>query len=181
MEYGESSYRRFLAGDPDAFDEIWKEHRAGLTFFIDRFLHDAAAAEDIAIDVFTYVLVHPRRYNFRTSLKTYLFMLGRSRALDYLKHRRKIAMVDLSEADGAEGARSLEETVLREERKRIVNAALDQLPADMRVAVHLVYFEEFSYEEAAKVMKKDKKQIDNLLYRAKGILRDSLGKEGALL
>ncbi len=181
MEYGESSYRRFLAGEPDAFDAIWKEYRSGLTFFIDRFVGDIATAEDIAIDVFTYVLVHPRRYNFRTSLKTYLFMLGRSRALDYLKRRKKILMVELSEADGTEDRSSLEDSVLQEERKRILNVALDQLPAEMRVAIHLVYFEELSYEEAAKVMKKDKKQIDNLLYRAKGLLRDLLGKESDLL
>ena len=47
----------------------------------------------------------------------------------------------------------------------------------MRLAVHLVYFEELSYEEAARVMKKSKKQIDNLLYRAKSFLRSELGKE----
>ena len=41
----------------------------------------------------------------------------------------------------------------------------------MRTAVHLVSFEGLSYEEAAVVMKKSKKQVDNLLYRAKGLLR----------
>ena len=181
MEYGESSYRRFLAGEPDAFDAIWKEYRAGLTFFIDRFVGDSATAEDIAIDVFTYVLVHPKRYNFRTSLKTYLFMLGRSRALDYLKHRKKILMVELSDAAGMEDQSYLEDSVLSEERKQVLNHALDQLPVEMQVAVHLVYFEDLTYEEAATVMKKDKKQIDNLLYRAKGLLRDLLGKESDLL
>ena len=51
----------------------------------------------------------------------------------------------------------------------------------MRLAVHLVYFEELSYEEAARVMKKNKKQIDNLLYRAKSLLRSELGKEYDLI
>ena len=56
-----------------------------------------------------------------------------------------------------------------------------KLSQDMRVAVHLVYFEEMTYEEAAKVMKKNRKQIDNLLYRAKKELRIILGKDGELL
>ena len=47
----------------------------------------------------------------------------------------------------------------------------------MQAAVHLVYFEELSYEDAAKVLGKSKKQIDNLLYRAKTALRNALGKE----
>ncbi|MBR2220459.1 MAG: hypothetical protein IJ974_05730, partial [Phascolarctobacterium sp.] len=40
----------------------------------------------------------------------------------------------------------------------------------------LIYFEEMTYEEAAKVMKKNRKQVDNLLYRAKKELRIILGK-----
>ena len=45
----------------------------------------------------------------------------------------------------------------------------------------MIYFEELSYEETAKVMKKNKKQIDNLLYRSKEKLRTILGKEGEQL
>lgn len=56
---------------------------------------------------------------------------------------------------------ALEETVLKNERKRIVNNALDSLPDDMRVVIHLIYFEDLSYDEAGKVMKKSRKQVDN--------------------
>ena len=35
-----------------------------------------------------------------------------------------------------------------------------------------------SYEEAGKVMKKTRKQVDNLLYRAKSELRTILGEDG---
>ena len=53
--------------------------------------------------------------------------------------------------------------------------AIGGLPQDMQTAVYLVYFEELSYAEAAVVMKKKPKQVDNLLYRAKGLLREALG------
>ncbi len=62
----------------------------------------------------------------------------------------------------------------------MVNQALEQLPEEMRLVIHLVYFEELSYEETAKIMKKNKKQVDNLLYRAKQALRPILGREGNL-
>ena len=58
-----------------------------------------------------------------------------------------------------------------------MSRALADLPADMRSAVHLVYFEELSYEEAAKIMKKSKKQLDNLLYRARAHLREELSEK----
>ena len=180
MDNGACSYRRFLDGDESAFEDIMKELFRGLVFFIDGFVHDTHAAEDIAIDTFSDLVVHKHRYNFKVSLKTYLYMVGRTRALDYLKHRKVIDFVELSESLTDETA-ALEDIMLADERKRQVNAALAKLPADMRGVVHLIYFEEMTYEEAAKVMKKNRKQVDNLLYRAKKELRIVLGKDGELL
>jgi len=182
MDHGACSYRRFLDGDESAFDEIMKELFHGLVFFVDRYVHDVHAAEDIAIDAFSDLIVHKHRYNFNVTLKTYLYMIGRSRALDYLKHRKVIAFTELSEAtEVSSEEKTLEECVLSEERKRTVNAAIADLPEDMRVVIHLIYFEEMTYEEAAKVMKKNRKQVDNLLYRAKKELRILLGEDGELL
>ena len=182
MDNGASSYRRFLNGDESAFDEIMKELFDNLVFFIDRYVHDIHAAEDIAIDAFSDLVVNKHRYNFKVTLKTYLFMLGRSRALNYIKHRKVINFVELTEADNISAEqKTLEEIILEDERKRIVNNALELLPDDMRVVVHLIYFEDLTYDEAAKVMKKNRKQVDNLLYRAKKELRIILGKDGELL
>ena len=182
MDNGASSYRRFLNGDESAFDDVMKELFDNLVFFVDRYVHDIHAAEDIAIDAFSDLVVNKHRYNFKVTLKTYLFMLGRSRALNYIKHRKVINFVELTEADNTLAEQeTLEEIILSDERKRIVNNALELLPDDMRVVVHLIYFEDLTYDEAAKVMKKNRKQVDNLLYRAKKELRIILGKDGELL
>ena len=182
MDHGACSYRRFLDGDESAFDEIMKELFHGLVFFVDRYVHDVYAAEDIAIDAFSDLIVHKHRYNFKVTLKTYLYMIGRSRALDYLKHRKVIEFTELTEeTEVSSEEKTLEECVLTEERKRTVNVAIASLPEDMRVVIHLIYFEEMTYEEAAKVMKKNRKQVDNLLYRAKKELRSLLGEDGELL
>lgn len=181
MDNGASSYRRYLNGDEGAFREIVQEYFDNLVFFIDRYVHDHATAEDIALDVFTQLVVNKHRYNFKVSLKTYLFMLVRSRALDVLKHRSKLTMVELSEANTAGEEEALEEMILADQRKCTVNRALSMLDAEMRVEVHLVYFEELGCEEAAKVMKKTRKQVYNLLYRAKKQLRTILGEGGAQL
>ena len=181
MDNGASSYRRFLDGDESAFDDIMRELFDKLVFFIDRYVHDIHAAEDIAVDVFSDLVVNKHRYNFKVTLKTYIFMLGRSRALNYIKHRKIIDFVGISENDKASSENEmLEAIVLEDERKRIINNALDSLTDDMRAVVHLIYFEDLSYDEAARVMKKNRKQVDNLLYRAKKELRTILGKDEVL-
>ena len=179
MDNGACSYRRFLDGDESAFDEIMEQYFRNLVFFLDRYVHDVHAAEDLAMDVFSDLIVRRHRYNFRVPLKTYLFMVGRSRALDYLKHRRVIDFVELSEAEEADGEeKTPEENVLEKERQRTVNALLAKLPGKMREVIYLIYFEEMTYEEAGRVMKKNRKQVDNLLYRAKKELRLLLGEDG---
>ncbi|MBR1810633.1 MAG: sigma-70 family RNA polymerase sigma factor [Clostridia bacterium] len=179
MDTGAENYRRYLQGDDKAFEAIIKEYRTGLTFFVNRYVHNMAVAEDLVIDAFADLIVHKKRYNFKSSLKTYLFMIGRSRALDYLKHNKKIRLEELTaEERDAYIDFAFEERIFADERKCRLNAAVQMLQPQMRAAVHLVYFEELSYAEAAKVMKKSRKQIDNLLYRAKQILREAMGEDG---
>ena len=90
-------------------------------------------------------------------------------------------MVSLEESGDPEDEKSLEADLLASQQQRAVNTALKQLPEQMQIAIHLVYFEELSYEDAGKVMGKSKKQVDNLLYRGKAMLRSILGKESDLL
>ena len=70
MDTGADSYRRFLDGEESAFEDIMRELFHGLVFFINGFVHDVHAAEDIAIDTFSDLVVHRHRYNFKVSLKT---------------------------------------------------------------------------------------------------------------
>lgn len=179
MEQGAECYRRFLGGDQSAFNEIVHMYRDPLTFFIQRYVHDLPAAEDLAIDVFMELVVHPKRYNEKYSLKTYLFMLARSRALDLLRSRKRHETFPLEQTEETlADEQELEEQFLKEERARQLHQAIGKLPEEQQTAVHLVYFEEMSYADAAKIMKKSAKQIDNLLYRAKQTLRGLLGEDG---
>ena len=105
-------------------------------------------------------------------------MLGRSRALNYIKHRGVLPMDELSVAEETPSHEpSPEDTLLRDAERKQLHLALSALSEDMRAVIHLFYFEEMSYAQAAKILKKSPKQIDNLLYRAKKELRDLLGKE----
>ena len=180
MDNGASSYRRYLNGDPEAFDLIVKEYFDPLVLFLNRYTHSPEASEEIALDVFAWVDVHKGRYDFSVSLKTFLYMLGRSRALSWLRKKRP-PTVPLSEvADLPSPEPTPEEALLRQERHRALHQALASLPEPQQTALHLVYFEALTPEEAAVVLKKTRKQVYNLLYRGKLALRTFLGKDGIL-
>ena len=179
MDHGASSYRRFLDGDRDAFGDVMKALFHPLVFFIHRYVQDIHTAEDLAMDAFSDLIVHKNRYHFQVSLKTYLFMIGRSRALDYLKRRKIITFTELTPEQSAD-TEDPETLFLKKEQAAILHRAMGKLPRDMQIAVHLYYFEDMSYQEIARVMKKKPKQVDNLLYRAKKALGALYEKEGAI-
>ncbi len=156
-------------------EQLVRQHRTGLTFFIQRIVSDPDTAEDLAIDTFLELLIHPDRYDGRSAIKTYLYMVGRSKALNHLKRQKRLHPEPIPQDWPADT--DLEAAYLRDERHRILHKNLAALPQDQRTALHLYYFEELSYRQAAAIMKKNEKQVDNLLRRGKETLRARLEKE----
>ncbi len=181
MDNGASSYRRYLDGDKEAFDPIIAEYFDPLVFFLNRIVQDIAAAEDIAMDTFADLIVHKGRYNFKVSFKTYLYMLGRSRALNYIKRRGKIEFspLDVLPEMAAPGL-TPEQRLIDSEQRQALQKAMASLSPELREVLYLTYYEGLQCEEAAKVMKKNRKQVYNLLYRGKKELRNILGSEEIL-
>lgn len=175
-------FRRFCAGEETAFDCLVEKYRLPLTRFVNRYVADEAIAEEIAIDAFFRLTVHRHRFRAESAVKTYLFTIGRNRAVDFLRHEYhfgKAALEDVPPQAVSTGDTTFE-AAYTSERERALHKAIDALPPDMQAAVVLCYFEGQSYAQAAKIMKKSAKQLDNLLTRAKKKLREALGEEAAL-
>ena len=180
QDRGEESYRRYLDGDESAFEELVELYFEELILFANGYVRDMHASEEIALDSMLELMIHHGRYSFRSSLKTYLFAVARHKAIDRVRKHSRERTVPIDEATGI-GEDTLTREVFRNEVKRRVLGAVDELPPDQRAAVYLVYIEGMSYEEAGNVLKKSRKQMDNLLTKAKRRLRDILGEEGAEL
>ncbi len=177
MDDGVDSYRRFLAGEQEAFGDVMERYREKLIFFLNRYVCCLSEAEELAEDVFVELLLHPWRERSGATLKTYLFTIGRNKALNHLRRVSHLSPSPLEEMDIAD-RRSLEEKFLRREQQRSLHKVLDTLPEAYRTVLHLLYFEGMSHREAAQVMKQNEKQIDNLSYRARRMVRERLEKEG---
>lgn len=176
---GEEYYQQYLSGDERGFDLVIDLYREPLIFFLLRYLPCMEDAEDAAEDAFVSLLLHPYRPGGKASLKTYLFTLGRNRALSLLKAQKRRERREWAETAVREDADypALEERVCQNETRRELLQSLDAIAPDYREALYLLYFEGLSLDEAARVMKKSKKQVENLSYRGKQALKGQLGKE----
>ncbi|MBO4524651.1 MAG: RNA polymerase subunit sigma-24, partial [Ruminococcus sp.] len=68
----------------------------------------------------------------------------------------------------------LESEYIRGERNVLIHQCIKALKDDYAQVLFLVYFEDFSNTEAAKVMSKSQRQITQLLYRAKNALKEEM-------
>jgi len=178
MDNGESSYRRFLEGDESGFDELVAAYREPLIRFIDGFLHNPAESEDVAEDAFMELIVHPKRYSFRSSFKTYLFTVARNKAVDRVRKDMKLYREKTPEELADAAGEPLEDAFLREERRELLYRALDAINGEYAAALRLMYFEDMSLAETAKVLGRSKRQASNIIYRAKLALRREMEREG---
>ena len=105
--------------------------------------------------------------------------IGRNVAIDYLRHNSKMSDASFENLENfVKDEYDLERLYIIEERKITVHRALKKLNAEYRQVLWLLYFEGMSNTEAAIVMKKNSRQMKNLVYRAKSTLKSELDKEG---
>ena len=174
MDNGASSYRRFLDGDEAGLNEIVEMYGDNLMYFINGIVKNIEMAEDLMEDTFMELLIHKHHFRGESSFKTYLFKIGRNKALNALKRNRIYVEFD----DDLEDLQKLEDTIITNEKNRHVKSAMGKLKDDYATVIHLLYFEDMSYDEIGRVMKKTNKQIKNLAYRARNSLKEILEKEG---
>ena len=172
----EGLYRRYLDGDEEGLSELMKKYGDALTLYIDGYLGDIHEAEDLMIEVFSYLLTK-RPYIRDGGLRAYLYKAARHMSLRHKSKRRTVfSLEDL--AQEPEGEILTEEVIKNRERSQTLHLCMGKLHMDYREALYLIYFEGLSYEETAEVMKKNVKQITNMVYRGKQRLRELLEKEG---
>lgn len=178
MDQGATLYRRFLDGDKDALTEIIRLHKDGLILYIHSITKHLGLAEELAEETFVRLVIKRPRFHGKSRFKTWLYAIGHHVTVDYLRKAKRRAAVSLEVLEEQSGGQTIEETFWREEQSRLLHRALALLREDYSQVLYLTYFEELSREEVAAVMRRSKRQIENLIYRAKAALKVQLEKEG---
>ena len=178
MDNGASSYRRFLEGEKEAIVEILSEYSSGLILFLNSITSNMSLSEDIAEDVFCELLLKKPGYSSKSSFKTWLYAIARYKAFHLMKRKKRFSDSPVYEMYDLADKEDLERKCLKTEQKIQLHRALENINPDYSQVLHLTYFEGFSNSEAAKIMKKTNRQIENLIYRAKTALKKELEKEG---
>ncbi|HQC49400.1 MAG TPA: RNA polymerase sigma factor [Bacillota bacterium] len=177
LDNGARNYRRFLEGDDDGLVEIVREYKDGLMLFLNTYVRNMTVAEDLAEDTFVRLVTKKPSFRGASSFRTWLYAIGRYVAIDHLRRASKETLMPMETAEKMSADDFLEQLeldYLKEERKIAIHRALSQLKQDYREVLWLLYFEELSYKDAARVMKKTHRSVEALAYRARKALKEIL-------
>jgi RNA polymerase sigma-70 factor (ECF subfamily) len=113
-----------------------------------RFLGGTREAEDLVHDVFLEAWHRARHYDrTRGSVRTWLMLRLRSRALDWLRSARRNAFVGFEETKVEPAAGAEPDLAWRGDRE--LHGGLADLPTEQRVVLELGYFAGYSHAEIA--------------------------------
>jgi len=180
MDNGASSYRRFRDnGDEHGLDEIISDHCDGLMLYLTSIVGNIRTAEELAEDTFVLIGIKKPKFNGKSSFRTWLYAIGRNLAIDYIRKNSRHKSVPLEDAAGlASDEETVEAAYIRKEEGIAVHRAMRKLRSDHQQVLWLVYFEDMSNKDAARVMGKSVRSVEALLFRARKSLKAQLEKEG---
>ena len=133
----------------EIFANLFAESREALHRYIRRFVGSSETTKEIVQEAFlrTY-----RQGDSVRTLRAFLFSTARNLAANEYRHQRTVEKGALGEiaASGVESeCDPLETEILREERNRLIQEAIDRLPLQCRAAFTLRVFHQCCYKEIA--------------------------------
>ncbi|MGE5565342.1 MAG: RNA polymerase sigma factor [Parcubacteria group bacterium] len=175
--------RRAKAGEGEAFRAIMQRCNQRLFRTARAVLRDEAEAEDVVQEV--YVRAFSRLADFRgeSAILTWLTRIALNEARGRLRKRKPT--VDVSELSNREtaqviqlpGAANPEADVARNEIRRILEVAVDDLPEIFRTVFILRDVEGCSIEETAENLGLNPATVKTRLHRARAMLRKALDEK----
>ncbi len=172
---------RVQKGDKRAFDLLVLKYQHKMVSVVGRYIHDSHEVYDVVQEAF--IKAYRALGNFRgdSQFYTWLYRIAINTAKNYLVSRGRrppSSDVDVEDAEYYSGSDLLkdvdtpENNLFRDELKAEVDAAIRDLPEDLRTAVTLRELEGLSYEEIADVMGCPVGTVRSRIFRA----RDAIDK-----
>jgi RNA polymerase sigma-70 factor (ECF subfamily) len=176
---------RVKTGDQSAFDYLVQKYRRPLVSFMYRMARNAAAAEDLAQEVFLRVYRSRETYEASAKFTTWLYRIATNLAVNHARdtrHERPEVTVSLDEPNEdtgmtlelPDGGLTVEQALMRRERMLAIRRKVEALPERQRLAVIMHKYQQMDYKQIADVLKLSESATKSLLFRAYETLREQL-------
>lgn len=169
---------RIADGDTGALGELMRRHQLQVFRFVARTARNDAIAEEVTNDVFTEVWVNARRFEGRSSVRTWLLSIGHNRLVSRLRKRRDESLDDDTASDIADGADDPEVAAQKADKSAVIRRCVDRLSPAHRQIVDLVYYQEQSIAEISLILEIPEATVKTRMFYARKQLGEALKASG---
>lgn len=167
---------RVQAGDKRAFDLLVLKYQSRILALVSRYVKDSSEVQDVTQEAFIKAYRALPRFRGDSAFYTWLYRIATNTAKNYLVSRSRRppgSGVEIEDAEYYETGSALrdedtpENQLFCAELAAVVNAAISELPADLRSAVTLREFDGLSYEDIAEIMDCPVGTVRSRIFRAR--------------
>jgi len=172
--------RALEKSDQQAFAELLNKYRESIYFMMFKMVQNSDDADDLTIEAFGKAFKRLDQYVPNYAFSTWLFRIATNNCIDFIRKKRLNTMSIDKSMDESKGEQPFitleskglnpEQTVIKEQKIKMMRKVVDQLKPRYKNLVVLRYFHELSYEEIAKELNIPLGTVKAQLFRAREFL-----------
>ena len=176
----ENLIKSCLAGNKQHAKLLYERYLRYVAALVFKFVRDAELTRDLTQDIFEKLFKNLRGFKGESKFKTWFTSMIINHCKDYsgkLEQRMQPSIDSLSDTDDgstrdladSSSGRNPEKELLRKEKGKAIEKALDRLSHEHRTVI-LLWNEGFSYDEIAIITETPKGTVGSRISEARGIL-----------
>ncbi len=167
--------KKISEGDEDAFKELYESTYRRVYLYLYRILQDRQTAEDILVETYTVVWKDAKRFRGASSPTSWIIGIARNLAMNELRRRQEHEEIDEKVVGTTDGVITRIEDHYR---KKVLREAISKLSVKHREILHLVFYEELTYQEIADLLNMPVNTVKTRVFYAKETLKKVLTEMG---
>ncbi|MBN1632924.1 MAG: sigma-70 family RNA polymerase sigma factor [Ignavibacteria bacterium] len=180
--------RSALAGEQNSYERLMKKYYNLIQSLVYKMIFNKEDVEDLTQEAFIKAFNSLHKFNREFAFSTWLYKIATNNCIDYLR-KKKLTTFSIDKEISSEDddlrfeipdeEHKPDKRVMNEQRKKIIEQAIDSLPVKYKRVIILRHKEEKDYEEIAEELNIPLGTVKAHLFRAREllnkILKDKIG------
>ena len=175
-------------GDMQAFEQLVTRYDRQVLSIANSFRNNVEDAKDIYQEVFIRVFKGLNNFQFKSEFSTWLFRITSNVCISFQRKKGNLEQYSIDReicnsddgsfklADTIAGEEETDAPVIQSDSERLINLALNKLPAQQKMAFSLKYYQDYKIREIAKIMNCNDGTVKRYLFVATRKMRSHLEK-----
>jgi len=175
--------KKAIGGQEEAYKKLVDKYERALFFHILKMVKDREQVEDLVQETFVKAFDNLNTYSTNYAFSTWLYRIATNHTIDYLRKKKlKTLSIDdpVKTKDGEmemqlpDESAETDRDIIRKQRQKIVQKAIQNLPEKYRKVIELRHMEEKSYKEISAVLDKPVGTVKAHIFRSRELLYKEL-------